>query len=264
MAEYSIEEITGVPAPAPAPAPKKVVVQPVPMPLPAASAPAPNPNAALVAAMQTRNAGAAPAVAAPAAALAAAPAMLALPPPPAIQPGEAPVNYKRRLTEHYQRIDQMKIDAVKEAEKLAREAEKTKTDANQKKARSLEQMPDLISSAKSILQGTGVDEKGQPIKTPLPTQSYGGMALNALGGIIGKTPPGAAEADRLKVIGGAMVMAMPRMEGPQSDADVKLYREMAGRVGDETISIERRLASLNEVEKLYSKYNKNSGWKVIP
>ena len=261
MAEYSIEEITGVPAPASAPAPKKVVVQAVPMGGSVAPAPAPNPNAALVAAMQTMRSGAAPVAAA---APAAAPAMPALPPPPAIQPNEAPVNYKRRLTEHYQRIDQMKMDAVKEAEKLAREAEKTKTDANQKKARSLEQMPDLISSAKSILQGTGVDEKGQPIKTPLPTQSYGGMALNALGGIIGKTPPGAAEADRLKVIGGAMVMAMPRMEGPQSDADVKLYREMAGRVGDETISIERRLASLNEVEKLYSKYNKNSGWKVIP
>lgn len=100
-------------APALAPASKKVVVQPVPMPLPAASAPAPNPNAALAAAMQTRNANAA-----------VAPAMPALPPPPAIQPGEAPVNYKRRLSEHYQRVDQMKMDAVKDAEKAARETEK--------------------------------------------------------------------------------------------------------------------------------------------
>lgn len=117
MAEYSIEEITGVPAPAPAPAPKKVVVQPVPMPLPAASAP--NPNAALVAAMQTMRSGAAPVAAA---APAAAPAMPALPPPPKQEVNEAPVNYKRRLSEYYQRIDQMKIDAVKEAEKAAREA----------------------------------------------------------------------------------------------------------------------------------------------
>ena len=99
---------------APAPAPKKVVVQPVPMPLPAASAPAPNPTAALAAAMQTRNATAA---AAP-----AAPAMPALPPPPKQQAGEAPVNFKRRLSEYYQRVDQMKMDAVKDAEKAAREA----------------------------------------------------------------------------------------------------------------------------------------------
>jgi hypothetical protein len=45
--------------------------------------------------------------------------MPAIPPPPKIQPGEAPVNYKRRLSEHYQRVDQMKMEAVKEAEKAA-------------------------------------------------------------------------------------------------------------------------------------------------
>jgi hypothetical protein len=84
-----------------------------------------------------------------------------------------------------------------------------------------------------------------------------------MGGFVGKTPQGAAQADRLGVIGGAMVLAMPRMEGPQSDADTKLYREMAGKVGDNTISTERRLAALDEVEKIYSKYNKTSGWKVV-
>ena len=99
-----------------APAPKPRPVQPVVMSPPAAAV-APDP---LVAAMQTRNASAAAApVAAP---VAAAPAMPALPPPPTQQAGEAPVNFKRRLSEHYQRVDQMKIDAVKEAEKLAREA----------------------------------------------------------------------------------------------------------------------------------------------
>ena len=98
------------------PVAKPVRVAPVPMSAPAlaASAPAPNPNATLVAAMQTRNATAA---AAP-----VAPAMPALPPPPKQEVNEAPVNYKRRLSEYYQRIDQMKIDAVKEAEKTAREA----------------------------------------------------------------------------------------------------------------------------------------------
>jgi hypothetical protein len=116
MANFSFEEAYG-PSTSVAPAPKKVVVPAVAMPLPAASAPAPNPNAALVAAFQTRNASAPAAAAAP-----ATPAMPALPPPPAIQPNEAPVNYKRRLSEYYQRVDQMKMDAVKEAEKAAREA----------------------------------------------------------------------------------------------------------------------------------------------
>jgi len=53
------------------------------------------------------------------------------------------------------------------------------------------------------------------------------------------------------------------MEGPQSDADTRLYREMAGRVGDETLSIQRRLDALDEVEKIYSKYGKSTGWKVV-
>jgi len=101
-----------------APAPKPRPVQPVVMSPPAAAV-APDP---LVAAMQTMRSGAAPAAASAISPAAAAPAMPALPPPPKIQPGEAPVNYKRRLSEHYQRVDQMKMDAVKEAEKTAREA----------------------------------------------------------------------------------------------------------------------------------------------
>jgi len=108
MADESQWE-TIIPAGQVAPKPKPRPVQPVVMPQPAASAPAPDP---LVAAMQSVVAGAAP----------AAVAMPALPPPPKQEMGEAPVNYKRRLSEYYQRIDQMKIDAVKDADKTAREA----------------------------------------------------------------------------------------------------------------------------------------------
>jgi actin-related protein len=132
-----------------------------------------------------------------------------------------------------------------------------------KKAKNLENLPTLIKRAKSVLTGESVDETGAVTKAPLPTQSLGGSVIDFMGGIVGKTPQGAAQADRLKVIGGALVLAMPRMEGPQSDADTKLYREMAGKVGDETVSIQRRLAALDEVEKIYSKYNKTSGWKVV-
>jgi hypothetical protein len=132
-----------------------------------------------------------------------------------------------------------------------------------KKSKNLENLPTLITRAKAILKGESVDETGAPTKAPLPTQSLGGSVIDFMGGVVGKTPQGAAQADRLKVIGGALVLAMPRMEGPQSDADTLLYREMAGKVGDNTVSIERRLAALDEVEKIYSKYNKTSGWKVV-
>jgi hypothetical protein len=157
-------------------------------------------------------------------------------------------------------------EARQKEAKLAEEQRAIKNKAEEidlKKAKNLENLPTLIKRAKSVLTGESVDETGAVTKAPLPTQSLGGSVIDFMGGVVGKTPQGAAQADRLKVIGGALVLAMPRMEGPQSDADTKLYREMAGKVGDETVSIQRRLAALDEVEKIYSKYNKTSGWKVV-
>jgi hypothetical protein len=39
---------------------------------------------------------------------------------------------------------------------------------------------------------------------------------------------------------------------------VELYREMAGQVGDNTIPISQRLAALDQVERLYRKYDISS------
>jgi hypothetical protein len=133
-----------------------------------------------------------------------------------------------------------------------------------KKSKNLENLPTLVSRAKSILTGESVDKTGKLTKTTLPTQSVAGSIIDTVGGVVGIAPEGAAEADRLKVISGALVLAMPRMEGAQSDADTKLYREMAGKVGDETIPIKRRLAALDEVQEIYSKYNKTPELKNNP
>ena len=130
--------------------------------------------------------------------------------------------------------------------------------AQQKKERGMQGIGETIDQAKNILQGKTFNEKGEQVKAPLPTQSYGGVATDFISGIFGGSPKGSAEADRLKVLGGSLVMAMPRMEGPQSDRDVSLYREMAGQVGDSTLSVARRLAALDQVEKLYRKYDKTS------
>jgi len=48
------------------------------------------------------------------------------------------------------------------------------------------------------------------------------------------------------------------MEGPQSNADMILYREMAGQIGDNTLPVARRLTALGEVERLYRKYDLSS------
>lgn len=199
--------------------------------------------------------------------------------PPAVAPAVAPTGSMPALSPKNQREYDL-AEAKRKADVQTKIAEENRATARKleeeqravkaksaeidlKKSKNLENLPTLIKRAKAVLKGESVDETGAPIKAPLPTQSLGGSLIDAVGAFVGKTPQGAAQADRLKVIGGALVLSMPRMEGPQSDADTKLYREMAGKVGDDTVSIERRLAALDEVEKIYSKYNKTSGWKVV-
>lgn len=105
-----------------------------------------------------------------------------------------------------------------------------------------------IQSAENILKGEG--------GKALPTGSGFGTALDYAGSLIGITPEGAKEADQLRALSGALVAKMPRMEGPQSDKDVQLYREAAGRVGDSTIPVPRRIAALEKVKELWAKYER--------
>lgn len=90
----------------------------------------------------------------------------------------------------------------------------------------------------------------------LPTGSGVGTAVDFAAGLVGASPSGAAEATTLKAIGGALVSKMPRMEGPQSDKDVMLYKEMAGKVGDSTVPRAQRIAALEKVKDLWAKYER--------
>ena len=47
---------------------------------------------------------------------------------------------------------------------------------------------------------------------------------------------------------------MPKMSGPQSDKDVLLYKEMAGRIGDPTVPASQKIAAMNSINQLQSKY----------
>ena len=101
----------------------------------------------------------------------------------------------------------------------------------------------LVDEAKGLLEGQ--------VK---PTNSGLGTFADAAGAIVGFAPEGSEEADKLRVIGAALVSKVPRMEGPQSNYDVKLYQEAAGKIGDSTIPISRRLAALETVRGLQDKY----------
>jgi len=135
------------------------------------------------------------------------------------------------------------IQANKEVDVAGRKQE---AESKAKKASAMSGIGSIIDEARGVLTGT--------VK---PTSSMAGAALDSMGAIVGFAPEGAAEADRLKAIGGALVAKMPRMEGPQSNFDVQNYQVMAGNVSDNTLPISRRLAALDEVERLWRKYDKS-------
>ena len=89
---------------------------------------------------------------------------------------------------------------------------------------------------------------------PGATGSGIGAAADATGRFFGMSSEGAQKAAQLEAIGGQLVMKMPRMEGPQSNMDQLLYREMAGKVGDRTVPVQEREAALKVVERLNMKY----------
>lgn len=93
----------------------------------------------------------------------------------------------------------------------------------------------------------------------------GGILKDASSGLIGGLKTTGAEAlgmstdsskadARLKVISGQLVMNMPRMEGPQSDADRLLYQQMAGDIANPKVPRETRAAALQTIIGLQQKY----------
>jgi len=96
----------------------------------------------------------------------------------------------------------------------------------------------------------------------------GGSTASGLGnlvdtgmGFFGKSTGGADKAAQLRSLGGILVSKMPRMEGPQSDKDVALYKEMAGRIGDPTVPTSQKRAAVETIRELNSRY---SGVQYVP
>lgn len=86
------------------------------------------------------------------------------------------------------------------------------------------------------------------------TGSYVGATVDAFGRLVGASSDSAQAAARLGAIQGALMMAQPRMEGPQSNLDVALYERMAGKVGDPTVPAIEKRAALDTIRDLHQKY----------
>lgn len=47
---------------------------------------------------------------------------------------------------------------------------------------------------------------------------------------------------------------MPKMSGPQSDKDVLLYKEMAGKLGDSTVPASQKRSAMQTLMDLQTRY----------
>jgi len=121
----------------------------------------------------------------------------------------------------------------------------------------------LTPQAQAAIQDNlrSVEQTLETAEEALQVLTEGNPTASGLGSLVdkgmhffGKTTEGAMSSAQLKVLAGRLTSAVPRMQGPQSDKDVQLYKEMAGNVGDETLPMSVRLAALDQVITLNKKY----------
>jgi hypothetical protein len=87
-----------------------------------------------------------------------------------------------------------------------------------------------------------------------PTASGVGSLVDTAANFVGQPLKSGTKAQQLEALSGWLVSNVPRMEGPQSNADVLNYQTMAGRVGDRTLPVEARKAALGTLMELQRKY----------
>jgi hypothetical protein len=139
---------------------------------------------------------------------------------------------------------------IGESPKLG-DAEKSK----QKTEATFRGLGDMLNTAEDLLTGVSRGPDGSAMgKRELPTGSKVGSLYDTASGWFGMSPGGAEEARQLKLVGAGLVSKVPRMEGPQSDKDVQLYKDMAADLGNDALPRGQRLSALKAMRDLYGKY----------
>jgi len=86
------------------------------------------------------------------------------------------------------------------------------------------------------------------------TGSIVGNVFDNLAAVIGFSTEGAQATSKLKLLQATLMLQQPRMEGPQSDKDVMLYRDAAAQIGDPNTPVATRIQALKALKRLHGKY----------
>ena len=135
------------------------------------------------------------------------------------------------------------------------------TDAQKRKV-AMEGLGADLQQAEDLLMGQKRDSEGNVTSGNVPTGSGIGSLVDTAASWVGVSPSGAAEADALKVVAGRLIQKIPRFEGPQSDKDTALYKQMAADAGNEKLTRPRRLMALRKMRDLYSRYETGASGKI--
>jgi hypothetical protein len=90
---------------------------------------------------------------------------------------------------------------------------------------------------------------------PVATGSAVGALADRAAGAFGFTPTGAEATASLRVLAAKVLENVPRMEGPQSDRDVQMYREAAGQLGEPSVTRAEKMAAIKTIRQLTTKYS---------
>lgn len=94
---------------------------------------------------------------------------------------------------------------------------------------------------------------------PDATGSDVGSLVDRGAAFFGQSTKGADTNARLKIISAGLLAKVPRMEGPQSDKDVQMYKEASGDLGNDKLPVARREAAARQIVQLQRKYTSQQG-----
>ena len=129
---------------------------------------------------------------------------------------------------------------------------------------SMQGLGDALQKAEDLLTGVRRTSDGEVVQGTLPTGSLVGSIVDTAAGAFGMSPPGSVEAADLKVVGGVLTSKVPRFEGPQSDKDTALYKQMAAEAANDKIPRDRRLSAVRQMRALYAEYETGGRGRLLP
>ena len=167
--------------------------------------------------------GGAPAGAAPG----AAPAQSKLPAPPTMMPGEPPAAFAER-TKAWAKTYEKQYESQERNTKAAKDL-----------------LP-YVNDMKKLIDKS--------------TSSGVGSIVDSAGNFFGYSTAGAEAIAAIAPLANKVLMGVERFEGPQSDQDVKSYKEAAGRLADPTIPAAQKQAAFNTIVEIMKRNAPDLDW----